>query len=381
MLPVRWQSLVDFIVLAGAVYLLLGWAKQARAVRIALGIIGLHAAALVARNYDLPITSWVLTAAGFLAIAVLLVIFQPELRHAFMRLDSLIRSGWRKEAVLTSMYRAVADASFALARDNVGGLIVLIQNDAITELIQGGIPLGAQVSRELLEALFQKCSPLHDGAVVIDGNIATRAGAVLPLTSRADVPSYFGTRHRAAMGLSDRSDAVVVVVSEQRGAVTLMRDRRILEMHSSEHLAGKLGKLDPRPDVSRPARLWRALTRNMRFKLAALGTAAAVWGITLFASGTTVRTMTVPITFTGVPTGMSIAAQTAPDLAVQIRGNALLMDSAPLEGITASFDLSRARPGSREFRVTPANFDLPPGIRFERASPSQVSVKLVRNPL
>jgi len=373
---VRWQSCVDFIVLAGAIYLLLGWAKQARAVRIALGIIGLHVGALVARNYDLPITSWVLSAGGFLAIAVLLVVFQPELRHAFMRLDTLIRSGWRKHATMSSTFRAVSEAAFTLAEDRVGALVVLVRRDAIGELMQGGTKLGADVSRELIEAIFQKSSPMHDGAIVIDGHTLTRARTVLPMTQRLDVPPFFGTRHRAAMGLAERSDAAVVTVSEQRGTVTLMQDRKIHELDTSTQLTRMLEHLESVAEVGWGTLLRVALTRNLRFKLAALGLAAAVWSIALFAAGTTVRTVNVPIVFTGVPAGMSITGQTASSLTVQLRGSALLMDSAPLGRLVATFDLSRTRPGSRTLHVTPDNLDLPFGIRFERANTAEVSLRL-----
>jgi len=144
---VRWQSAVDFLVLAAAIYVLLRWAKQARAVRIALAILGLNAGALLARNYDLTITSWVLSGAGLLTVAVLLVVFQPELRHTFMRLDAMMRSGWRERGTAEPARRAIAEAAFSLAGHGVGALIVLVRRSSIAELIQGGTPLGAEVSR------------------------------------------------------------------------------------------------------------------------------------------------------------------------------------------------------------------------------------------
>ncbi len=237
---IRWQSTVDFLVLAAAIYVLLRWARQARAVRIALAILGLNSGALLARNYDLTITSWVLSTAGLLAVAVLLVVFQPELRHTFMRLDAVMRSGWSDRGKAEPARRAIAEAAFSLAGQRIGALIVLVRRASIAELIQGGTRLGAEVTRELLEAIFQKTSPLHDGAAIVDGNSITRAGAVLPLTQRSDVPEFYGTRHRAAMGLADRSDALVIAVSEERGTVTLIEDARSLSVPGPEELAEAL---------------------------------------------------------------------------------------------------------------------------------------------
>ena len=375
--PVRWQSAADFAVLAGAIYIVLGWAKQARAVRIALAIIGLQVGALVARNYDLPITSWVLSGAGFLAIVVLLVIFQPELRHALMRLDTVVRSGWHRRAAFPSKYSAIADAAFELGQARVGALIVLVRSNSIAELMQDGTKLGAEISRELIAAIFQKTSPLHDGAVVIDRQVIERACAVLPLTQRPDVPPFFGTRHRAAMGLAERSDAIVIAVSEQRGTVTLIEGRKILEMGNSQQMAGVLERLETRPELSWPVRLRRPFTQNLQFKIAAAGLAAAVW-TAAFYTGTTVRTVTVPVAFSGVPPGMNIAAQSVSELEVQIRGNPLMMGSASLNRLVATFNLSGAPAGERAVHVLSRDFDLPPGIRFVRASPAAVSVRLVR---
>jgi diadenylate cyclase len=374
---VRWQSAADYIVLAGAIYLVLGWAKQARAVRIALGIIGLQLGALLARNYDLPITSWVLSGAGFLAVVVLLVIFQPELRHALMRLDTVVRSAGHRRAAFPPKYRAISEAAFDLAQARVGALIVLIRGDSISELMQDGTKLGAAISRELIAAIFQKTSPLHDGAVVISGQIIERARAVLPLTHRPDVPPFFGTRHRAAMGLAERSDALVIAVSEERGTVTLIEDRKIREMRNSDQTAGVLELLETKPELGLPVRLRRAFTQNLRFKFAAAGLAAAVWAAAFY-TGTTVRTVTVPVAFSGVPAGMNIAAQSVSELEVQIRGNPLMMDSASLERLVATFDLGGGPAGQRTVRVRSRDFDLPPGIHFVRASPAVLSVRLVR---
>lgn len=122
---VRWQIVVDFLVLAAALYALLRWAKSARALRIALAVVGLHAVALLARRLDLVITSWVLDGAAVLAIILLLLIFQPELRRAFMRLDSALQHWPRPLPVVSERNQIIADAAFALAQARLGALIVI----------------------------------------------------------------------------------------------------------------------------------------------------------------------------------------------------------------------------------------------------------------
>jgi uncharacterized protein (TIGR00159 family) len=374
---IRWQSALDFFVLAAAIYVLLRWARQARAVRIALAILGLNSAALLARNYDLTITSWVLSTAGLLAVAVLLVVFQPELRYTFMRLDAVMRSGWSDHGTAEPARQAITEAAFSLAGQRIGALIVLVRRASIAELIQGGTRLGAEVTRELLEAIFQKTSPLHDGAAIVEGNAIARAGAVLPLTQRSDVPEFYGTRHRAAMGLADRSDALVIAVSEERGTVTLMQDGQSLSIPGPEELSEALRRLETESQVSRPSRVRLALTSNLRLKMAAAGLAAGLWGLALYTAGTTVRTVTVPVVFSNVPAGMNVGSQSTLDVDVQLRGNPFSMAAASLGRLVATLDLRGSQAGVRTVNIRPRDLALPPGIRFERASPPSVSVRLV----
>ncbi|MGA3039943.1 MAG: diadenylate cyclase [Bryobacteraceae bacterium] len=374
---VRWQSVVDFVVLATALYILLRWAQQARALRVALVVLGLHAAAMVSRHFDLVLTSWVLDGAAILAIVVLLLVFQAELRRFFMRLDSLL--SWRPQtrSALSETYRSIAQAAFRLAGASTGALIVVVRRNAVAELVSGGIVLEAGVSPEILEAIFQKTSPVHDGAVIVRGDRIVRAAAVLPLTERERVPSYYGTRHRAAMGLSERCDALVVVVSEERGEVTLMEARRIVSFDDEPKLTETLEKLCAQPADSMGSKLRQWLFSNLRVKLAATGLAAAIWSTSFLSTGTTVRTVSVPVQFVSVPAGMDIAAPSSDHLDVQVRGSAWLMDSVSLVRLVASFNLRGTRAGPLSLTVEAGNLNLPPGIVMERVSPAKISVRLV----
>src|ERR1017187_6357649 len=295
--PVRWQSVVDFVVLTAALYILLRWAQQARALRVALVVLGLHAGALVSRHFDMVLTSWVLDGAAILAIVVLLLVFQAELRRFFMRLDSLLI--WRAHAAsrLNETYQSIAQAAFRLAGASVGALIVVVRRNAIAELVSGGITLEAAVSPEILEAIFQKTSPVHDGAVIVRGDRIVRAPAVLPLTERERVPSYYGTRHRAGMGLAERSDALVVVVSEERGEVTLMCGDQIRPMPSEADLVAALNALTARVAAATSRSLRAVRPTDVRLQATALALSAMVWGLTFLFPGASVRVRSVPLEF------------------------------------------------------------------------------------
>jgi uncharacterized protein (TIGR00159 family) len=322
------------------------------------------------------ITSWVLDASAIFAILALLLIFQPELRRAFMRVDSALRR-WPRPGVGSGANPAIANAAFELARNRLGALLVITRRDTIDELVDGGIPIGAALSAELLEAIFQKPSPLHDGAVIIEGDRTTRANAVLPLTRREDLPTFYGTRHRAAVGLAERCDALVVVVSEERAEVTVMDGGRTQQIRDSEQLAAMLGGLLSRAREPFVAHLRRLFFTNLRLKIAALGLAAVIWAMSFLASGTTIRTISAPVEFANVPAGMEVAEQSADTLEIQLRGSPWIMDSVSLGALVAHFDLGGRSAGSQTLRFKRDSLDLPPGITVDRVTPAAIRIQLV----
>ena len=296
----RWQSVVDFVVVLVAVYLLLVWGKQAGALRIALGIVGLRAAAILAQQLNLVLTTWVLDAASLVAVVLLLVVFQPELRHALLHLDIVVqRWRWRRRVEsLEPAFIAISEAAIALAQSGRGALLVIVRGDSIEDVITGGVPLGGEISKEIIEAIFRKVSPVHDGAVIIENNRIARVAAVLPLTQREDVPNIYGTRHRAALGLAERSDAIVVVVSEERRIVTVMHGGESRQADRVQDLVQSLETLcDPsKGEVSR-------FRKNLGLKAAAVGLASLIWVISFGLTGTSCERLIVPVEFSNVPPG------------------------------------------------------------------------------
>ena len=374
---IRWKAAIDFVIVAAAFYALLRWARSARALRIVLGVAGLHALALLARNLDLVITSWVLDGCAILTILALLMIFQPELRRAFMRIDSALRRWPRSRMDASQTSRAVSSAAFELAAHNLGALVVIVRRDAIGELIEGGTALGASLSAPLLEALFQKHSPLHDGATIIKDNRILQANAVLPLTRRQDLPFWYGTRHRAAAGLAERCDALVAVVSEERAEVTLMEHGRIWPVQDHEQLIALLDRFLSPARESLNVRLRRFFFRNLGLKAAALALAAVIWGMFFLASGTTIRTVSAPIAFSDVPSGLEVGQQSTDTLEVQLRGSPWIMDSVSLGTLVAQFDLAGRHAGRQTLRLRPDSLNLPPGIKVDRVTPPAVEVELI----
>jgi hypothetical protein len=179
------------------------------------------------------------------------------------------------------------------------------------------------------------------------------------------------------MGLSERCDALVIVVSEERGEVTLMEARRTIRVDDGQKLAQLLERLCTRPAANLRSRIHELLFSNSGVKFTALGLAALIWTTSFLAAGTTIRIVSVPVEFVGVPSGMDISAQSPDRLEVQVRGSSWLMDSVSLTRLVARFNLREARAGLLDIHVSSGNLDLPPGIVMERISPARIEVRLV----
>lgn len=380
MIPIDWRRIVDFIVLAGTLYIALRWASRARAMRIVLAITALYAGVLVSRQFDLLITAWILQGVALISVALLVIVFQPEVRRALSRLDRQFLSPPAGDVSILD--NTLAAATFELARQGLGALFVVAGQEPIGELLEGGTILGADISQPLIEAIFQKTSPLHDGAVVVEGARIAQAGAVLPLTQRRDVPGQYGTRHRAAMGLAERTDALCIVVSEERSDVTLMRGSGILHMGTAQQLSAVLESAVSHPKLSLPVRARTLLVSNWKIKLAALGLASLIWSAALFDSSSTVRELDIPVEFRNVPAGLDIAPDAPADVSVELRGRTWVMNSNQILGLVARLNMSGSKEGVRKMRIDTGALGLPPGVTMVRAKPSTIEVRLVKqNPL
>ena len=219
--PLRWQDALDILIVAFVFYNLILLLRGTRAIQMLVGLGVLLGVSFVAGRIGLHAVSWVLqNLLGALVLAVV-VLFQPELRRALANMGRtpLLRflDPIKEERVLQECVRGTA----ALAAKRIGALIALQRETDLRAYVDGGVGFDARVSRELLFSIFLPASPVHDGAVLIQGNRLSEAGCFLPLSQKPNLPKDLGTRHRAGLGLSEETDAAVIVVSEETGAVSL----------------------------------------------------------------------------------------------------------------------------------------------------------------
>lgn len=244
-----WTDLVEILVVAYLLYRILLVLQRTRARQILLGLVLLVVGYGLARILDLVLITRLMEYLFQYGAIAALVVFQPELRAALARLGQsrMMRVFQRMEG--TRVADEIVDAVERLARARVGAIIAVEQDVGLEEYAETGSPVQARVSAEMIATIFTPYSPLHDGAILISGDVIETAGAILPLTQSSVQDRSLGTRHRAALGLSEETDAVAIVVSEETSRVSVALGGRLERDVEPERLrqilTGALPDADP----------------------------------------------------------------------------------------------------------------------------------------
>lgn len=257
------RDLIDVLLVTAGIYWLLLLIRGTRAVQILVGLIVLIAASAASNVFQLVTLRLILENFAASAVIIIVILFQHDIRRALARVGRGFFpsvSAQQESQMLEEIVRAVQK----LAQRRIGALIVLERETQLDDQIEAGTAIDAAVTKELLNAIFLPRSPLHDGAVVVQRGRVAHAGCILPLTLREDLPEEVGTRHRAAVGITEETDAVVIVVSEETGSISLVMrgdlvqnvDPPILRVVLRDILSGErddLRKLTVGVDTSRGA--------------------------------------------------------------------------------------------------------------------------------
>jgi diadenylate cyclase len=252
-----WTSIIDILLVAVVIYWLFILIRGTRAVRIVIGLSILYLVYLAAQALDLKLLSTLLQTGAVVGLFAIVVVFQPELRRALEqigRVGSLNRFFLSSEVTQAERVAGqVSRAARLLAGSRHGALIVLERDTGLQDLAtESGVPLNAELRAELLVTIFYRGTALHDGAVIISGNRILAAGVLLPLSQNVMDSERYGTRHRAAIGISEQTDAVIVVVSEETGSISLVLRGRIERNLTEEQLRRRILNLI-RPQTPRRA--------------------------------------------------------------------------------------------------------------------------------
>jgi len=354
-------DVADILVVAVLLYTATAWLKETRAAFIIRGIFILAAIYIIARYFDLQLTAWLFQ--GFFAIflIIIVVIFQEELRQIFERiavwsLTSKPLRPLRSDAV-DIMVGTLAD----LAKDKIGALIVLEGKDPIVRHIMGGIELEGKISGPLLRSIFDPHSPGHDGAVIIGNDRVTRFAAHLPLSNDFRQLANVGTRHSAALGLAELSDALCIAVSEERGTISLARDGRLRQLDNVQELGLLLRRfLQEKYPAPGERKISISLLReNWLAKTVTFSLALGLWYVLVPGSSTVEVTYKLPVQVQNLPAELHVEEVQPSEVNATFTGPKRAFYFCDPTKVKVMLDVSLADTGQKTLRLSEQDVEHP----------------------
>lgn len=374
----HFADLVDIALVTTFFYSAIVLVRRTQARLVAIGILFLGALYIAARALDLRLTTWLLQ--GFFAVflVIVVVIFQEELRQLFERLAlwGLRRRG--RTDVVSGPIEIVVRCAADFARVRIGALIVLVGQQPIARHIHGGVELNGLPSEPLLQSIFDPHTPGHDGALLIEQDIVTHFAVQLPLSTDFRQLRGVGMRHGAALGLAERTDAFCIVVSEERGRISVAHGGALRALSEPAELGAAVQEFLRNTFPSRAERrvLWSLVRENWAEKIASLALVLGLWY--LFVPGSRPATLAYPIAVkvVNVPPGYVLERVEPSEVTAIFNGlrrDFYLFDPRRIDVVV---DASMARYGRRTFAVTEEQIRHPPDVTVEDVQPEQVRLSL-----
>ena len=373
-----WRDIVDILFLAIVAYQLYVWFRGTRALRVLIGLVVLGGVYSLAKLWGLFLTTWVFQILWQVLIILLLILFQSEIRQVLEKVSPLRFLRSRRRVSSDALAKELAEVVFDLAREGTGALIVLERDNNPSEFLSAGQTIMALPNSVLIKSIFNHHAPAHDGAIILSQGRLTQMGCILPLSERENIPEQYGTRHRAALGLSERTDAVCIVVSEERGEVSTVVGGEITNQETPKVLASRIKDWFSIPEIPGPTFqgfLKGAFVQNWGPKLGALILITLAWLI--LASQQEVKTnITAQIRYSNLPSELVLDKSSTQAVRLTLSGRRHSIKALGNQEVRVQVGVGRLSAGTHTIRLSAKNVDLPLGIVIDQVIPQDVEVVL-----
>lgn len=377
---IRIQDLIDIFFLTMVTYYLYLWFRGTKAFKALIGLMALGVIFTIAQTWGLFLTTWVFQILWQVLIILLIILFQPEIRQVLEKVSPFQRFGWRKSTDTSDWIKGFTKACFQMGKRRIGALLILERKDKVDEFLSGGIHIEGDPRPELLISIFNKESPIHDGAALIKYGRLVSVANYLSIETGVKLPTSYGTRHRAALGITKRSDVLVIIVSEERGEVSLARKGAIQQVENPESLTDTLH--ETMDFNNKDGKSWKEYLRFLviqrwKEKLIAFALVSIIWLV--FAGQQDFESsFNVPVQFENLPKQLEIIEPQKPIVALTVRG--IRKDVAVLShrNVRVKLDLSFATPERNTFRINRWKIALPSDrIDIIKIDPMQIKFSFV----
>lgn len=374
LVSLRWQDIIDISLNSYILFRLYVLFRGTIVFRVLLGIGILWVFQRVAVASGFIVSSWIFQGFTAAAALIIVVVFRNEIRNVLhaKNLKSLL---WGIPQTLPpSSLDIIIDSAFALAKRRIGALIVIPGVEDLEDHIQKGVQWQGELSKEMILSIFWPDNPVHDGAAIIQGQRIAEVGCILPLTERNDLPTRYGTRHRAALGLAEKSDALVIVISEERGEISVAKGdqlqrtqvREKLEYSLQEHLG--TGSRPPRQRVKQKLEIGSAFFVSVLL-------ITGVW-LSISTGLEALKAFEVPIVYMNRDQAKEIISTSTGKVSLQLSGPGTLIKSIQPDGVQVTIDLGNTKLGQNSFFITSENITHPAGTAVVGVNPNLVEVTL-----
>ncbi len=379
------SGIFDVLLTSLVIYSALVWFKRTQAAFVFTGIVifvsGLY---LLGREFNLALTSALLEQFFSVILIALVVIFRDEVRRFFERVALWSFRHWRSPGRTFRLTRpeveVLVKTAFDLGRARIGGLIAIQGRDQLSRHVENGTALDGKLSEGLLKSLFDPHSIGHDGAVLLVGDRVSRFACFLPLSKDAEQLKGRGTRHAAGLGLTEVTDAVCLVISEERGTVSLAREGSLDVIADGVALARELEIFYEELYPEKPARGPLAvLLTNWKEKLIAVGLSFAMWFVVVHGGTSSLRIYTLPVNFEQVPAQWQLKDVSPREVKVTLTGPLRAFYFLPPWQVNLAIRLDEeVHEGVQSIRISPADVTCPRNLRVQMVDPPRIRVHLLR---
>ncbi len=370
-----WRAILDILLISAGLFFLYRTLLRLGTWKIMAGIVMAFFVYVLANALNLQGIEWIYQNVSHVAVLGLIVIFQPELRKVLEKAVSV--SPHRRRSQDSTLPLLIAESLIKLAKDRCGAILVFPGREPIIEKLSGGYQLNAVPSIPLILSIFDANSPGHDGAVIMDGSKLTQFGVRLPMSQSDRLSEEYGTRHHAAMGLAEQTDALILVVSEERGRVSAFYNGEMRPMHDQDAIARAIIEHQGEMGLLKRDTPFRIRKRTIFQMTASLIIATIFWSTLVVALREIVeRVLPVTIDYTSPADNLVLVGDKENEVKLHITGPKADIDSIALNPPSVKIDLSKMAKGSQTIIITSENMQLPKGVSLLDTSPQQLKLTL-----
>lgn len=372
------RDFADILIVALVSYFVLIFIKQTRSYFILNAIIVLIIVKFASESFNLELTRQLIQPLFATLALVAVVLFQRDIRRFFKWISAGKSFAFFTTAPASSeSFHVIVDTIWEMASNKIGAIIIFPGESPLGDSLEGGTYLDGEISRPLILSVFDSNSPGHDGAMLIENNKIRYFGLHLPLADDFELFEKVGTRHRAGIGVTQKTDAMAIIVSEERGEVSVAEEGRIRSIDNKEALLDILHDFIKPPEEETPKSFWYYLVyRNLGTKIASLAIAALLWFVVVYQSGTSAYDFFVPIEFRYVPEEMIIENVSVKEVSVTLLGSNSDLSNLDPKVIRIFVDLSETKEGENELTLSEENLDFPAYLEFGSINPREFTVTL-----